>query len=65
MRLKIRHFMADGTERESIDGLVIPLTDATRGYYEMLAGVVKQRLKEQQKTPAPIAVGSQVQEQQS
>lgn len=40
---KIIHVMADGTERDSIEGCIIPLTPETYPYYKLLAELSDRR----------------------
>ena len=39
MDVKVTHVMADGTVLDSIKGRVIPVTDATKPYYDMLYNI--------------------------
>ncbi|WP_197274756.1 BOW99_gp33 family protein [Halolactibacillus sp. JCM 19043] len=42
--IKIKHVMADGTVRDSIDGYVVPLNDRTKRAYELLARKAEQNV---------------------
>jgi hypothetical protein len=44
--MKIIHVMADGSERENLNGVVIPYTAETAGYYHLVAEYEKIRRKE-------------------
>lgn len=48
MAVTITHIMADGTVRDSIDGLVIPLTEATKPAYMILAEARRRRIEREQ-----------------
>lgn len=41
--IKIIHIMADGTIRNSMEGVVVPMNDRTRRAYEILANDQKNR----------------------
>jgi hypothetical protein len=45
--MKVVHVMADGTERDSVEGLVIPYNEATRSYYNYMANLVREELRKQ------------------
>jgi hypothetical protein len=42
---KITHIMADGTVRDSVEGVVIPVTEETKPFYQLLAAMVKEKDK--------------------
>ena len=44
-KIRVRHIMADGTERKSIDGLVIPPGDFYRVYNNILERLEKEKKK--------------------
>lgn len=45
---KIIHVMADGTIRDSIEGVVIPLNEKTERFYRLMADLArKQKMLEQ------------------
>ena len=39
----VKHIMADGTVRKSIDGYVVPLNDRTKEAYKLLAKKVESK----------------------
>ena len=47
MAVKIVHVMADGTIRDSMEGVVVPLTPRTRRYYEIQAEFYRRKLAEE------------------
>jgi hypothetical protein len=46
--MKIIHVMADGSERESLKGVVIPFTAETAGYYYLMAEYQIDKRKEKE-----------------
>ncbi len=46
-KLKITHVMKDGTERDSIEGLVVPLNEKTELFYNTISSIVKRNEKEE------------------
>lgn len=48
--MKITHVMADGTIRESMKGVVIPLTPRTRRAYEIMAKVYREQQQKEKKS---------------
>lgn len=55
MAVKITHVMADGTVRESMEGVTIPLTPRTRKAYELLAKAHRERMAQQEKAPEKVS----------
>lgn len=45
---RVHHVMADGTTRESMDGVEIPLTPRTKRYYEILAEAARKNMAEEE-----------------
>ena len=45
----VKHIMADGRVLESIEGVVIPETAATRRAYELLAAIAKKEREPERK----------------
>lgn len=53
--MKITHVMADGTIRESMKGVVVPLTPRTRRAYEILAKAHRERMEQQEKKTSQVS----------
>ena len=55
MDVKVTHVMADGTVLDSIKGHVIPVTDATKPYYDTLYNIAlrmsEENLEKKSKEP--------------
>lgn len=45
--MKIIHVMSDGTERDSIEGFVIPLNEETKPFYELISKMQGEQSHEQ------------------
>lgn len=45
-KIKITHVMKDGTERDSIEGVVIPLNEKTELFYNTMKSIAKRVAQE-------------------